>query len=99
MRISAGVDQLGVYVQPCTGLSDATFQHVRHLKSRSDLTRVLFAAKSHNASAADYLQVGNLRQFGQDVVLNTIGKRSVLSIVAQIFKWQHRNSRRSGMLE
>ena len=86
VRVGARVDQLDVYVKPGTCLAYAAFQDVRHSKRISDLARVLLAAKSHDAVAADHLEVGNFRQLGQDVVLNTIGKGGVLPVVTQVFK-------------
>ena len=75
------VDQLDVYMQPGAGLAHAAFQHVRYLKLITDLARVLFAAISHHAGAADDLEIGNLRQLGQQVVLDTIGKGGVFSVI------------------
>ena len=55
----------------------------------ADLAHVLFAAIFHHAGAADDLEIGDFRQLGQNVVLDAVGKGCVLSVVAQIFKWQH----------
>src|SRR5262245_602041 len=93
VRISAGVDQLRVYVKPRPGLAHAAFQHVRNTKSVSDLARVLFVAISHNAGPADDLESCNLGKLGQKVVLDTISKRGVLSVITQVFKGQHRDAR------
>ena len=56
--------------------------------------RVLLAAILHHAGAADDLEIGNLRQLGQNVVLDTVGKGGVLFVVAQVFKRQHRDASR-----
>ena len=46
------------------------------------------------STVEDHFQVGDLRQLGQNVVLYTIGKRRVLFLFAQIFKWQNSDSGR-----
>jgi hypothetical protein len=46
---------------------------VRHPKCVTDLARISLAAILHDTSAADHLEVGYLRQLGQNVILNTIG--------------------------
>ena len=48
----------------------------------ADLAGILLAAKFHHAGAADDLEIGNFCQLGLNVVLNTVGKGSVLSVVA-----------------
>ena len=53
----------------------------------------MLVAVTHHASPADDLEARNLRQLGQKIVLDTVGKRGVLSIVAQVLKRQHRDSR------
>jgi hypothetical protein len=62
---------------------------VRYLKFFTDLTRVLFALISHHARPANDFEIGNLRQLGQKIVLDTVGKGSVLLVVTQVFKRKH----------
>src|SRR6266576_1037672 len=97
--IGARVDQLGIYMEPGSSLTYAAFQNMRYLKRIADLARVLFAAISYHACPADDLEIGDFRQLGQNVVLDTVGKEGVLSIVAQVFKWQHCNASCCGMAE
>ena len=99
MRIGARVDQLGVYMEPGSCLPDATLQYVRHPKRIADLARVVMVAISHHAGATDDLEISNFRQLRQKIVLDTVGKGGVLSVVAQVFKWQHRDSSCCGMVE
>ena len=86
MRIRARVDQLGVYVEPGTSLTHATLQHVRDLKRIANLASIVLTAILHHAGAADDLEIGNVCQLGQNVVLHTISKKRVLSIVAEVLK-------------
>jgi hypothetical protein len=72
---------------------------VRYPERVADLAGIVLAAKFHHAGAADHLEMRDLRQFGQKVVLNTVGKRGVFLIVAQVFKRQHRDSRRCRLVE
>ena len=65
----------------------------------ADLARVVLIAILHHAGPADDLEIGNLRQLGQKVVLDTVGKGGVLSVVAQIFKWKHCDSSCCGTAE
>src|SRR2546430_10453822 len=86
MGVAARVDQLSVHMKPCSGLTHATFQHVRHPKRITDLARIPLAAILHETGATDHLEVGYLRQLGQNVVLDTVGEGGILFVVAQIFK-------------
>src|SRR5262249_9342580 len=60
----------------------------------ADLAGIVLTAKIHHAGTANNSEVGNLRQLGQKIVLDTVGKGSVLSVVTQIFKWQYCDARR-----
>ena len=53
---------------------------------------ILLAPILHRTGATDHFEIGDFRQFGQDVVLNAIGEKCVLFVVAEIFKWQHCNA-------
>jgi len=61
VRVSAGINQLCVYVQPRACLADAAFQQVGYAYLVTDLVSVLFTAISHHAGAADDLEI---RDFG-----------------------------------
>ena len=79
-------------MDPATVSPYATLQYMRNPEGITDLARVPLAPIFHHAGAADNLEVGNLRQLGQNVVLDTIGKRRVLFVFAQVFKWKHGDS-------
>ena len=92
MSVGARVNQLGVYVDLARVPADASCQHVRDIQCLPDLLRIPCATIFHDAGATDYLQVAHLGQFGQNTVLDAIGKKRALFSVAQIFKGQHSNS-------
>src|SRR5438552_1840820 len=92
MGVGASVDQLRIDMKPAAGLACATLQHVRYAKRVSDLAGILFATILHNTRAADHLEIGNFRQLGQNVVLETIGKIGVLRILIETLKRQHSNA-------
>src|SRR6266498_5216801 len=90
--ISPRVDQLRVQMKMRTGPADAALQNVRYPQLVTDLTEISFATVIHHAGPADDFEIGDLRQLGQNVVLNTVGKGWVLFLLAQVFKWQYGNS-------
>ena len=90
--VRASVHQLRVYMHLLSDTPHCSFQHVRDTQRVANLPHILFAAILHDAGAADHFQVRDFRQLGQNVVLNAVGKKRVLFLVAQIFKWQHRDA-------
>ena len=86
--IGPRVDQLRVQMKMRAGPADAALQNVRYPQLVTDLAHIPFAAVIHDTRPADDFQAGNLRQLGQNVVLNTVGKGCVLFLLAQIFKWR-----------
>src|SRR4051794_16814353 len=72
----------------------APFEHMRHTQSITNLANVTLAAIRHHTRATDHLQVRDLRQLGQNVVLNGVGKGSTLFPVTQVLEWEHCDSRR-----
>src|SRR5262249_42860742 len=65
---------------------------MRYAQGVGNLTRVMLVTILHHASATDYLERSNFRQPGQKIILDTVGKRGVFSVVTQIFKRQHRDA-------
>src|SRR6266568_2551467 len=92
VRVRARVDQLRVETKMRAGSADAALQNMRYSQIISNLTEISFAAIFHHAGAADDLEIGNPCQFGQNIVLHTIGKSGVLFLLAQIFKRQYGDS-------
>src|SRR4030095_10881257 len=62
---------------------------MRYSQIISDLTDISFATIFHHAGPADDFQVGDLCQFGQNVVLYTIDECHAFLLLAQIWKGQN----------
>src|SRR5215469_7873432 len=86
VRVGSGIDQLDIYVKPGSGFAQAPFQYVGYTQGIADVACVVLVAISHHAGTADDFQIRNLRQLGQEVVLDTVSEGGVFSVVAQIFK-------------
>lgn len=87
VSIRARVDQLRIHVKPCPDLADAALQNVRYAQIITDLADIPFTAIIHHAGSADHFQIGDPRQLGQNVVLDTLDEgTSIFSLLAQIFK-------------
>src|SRR5439155_12460445 len=76
MRIVACVDELCAHSNSPARALDTAFDHMRNTQGFRDLTQVALrtALVFHHTRTADYLQVGNLGQIGQDFVLHATGK-------------------------
>ena len=72
---------------------------MRYAELVGDLTRVMLIAISHHARSADDFESGNLRQFGHKIVLNTVSKGGILSVITQILKWKYCDSSCCGPAE
>src|SRR4029453_1418433 len=70
--VGASVDQLRIQVNPISAPACASLQHVGHAKCIADLADISLAAIFHHAGPADYFEVVDLGQLGQNVVLHTI---------------------------
>ena len=82
VRVRACIDQLRVQTKMRAGSAHAALQNMPYTEIISDLTEIPFAAVIHHAGLADHLEIGNLRQLGQNVVLNAVGKKRVLFVLA-----------------
>ena len=69
-----------------------TLQNVRNPKRFTNLANIPLPAILHYAGMADHPEIVDAGEFGQNVVLNTIGKNGVLFIVAQTFEGQNSNA-------
>src|SRR5205814_10463894 len=90
--VVARIDQLRVYTKMRSAPADAALKNMGYPQIISDLPKIPFATVLHHAGPADDFQVVYLRQLGQNVVLNAIGKGCVLFLLAQIFKRQNGDS-------
>ena len=91
MPVVARVDQLHADDDAISSRAHASLQHVDHAERLRNLRQIAFgrAAVGHHRGAADYLQVVDFRQARQDVVLDSVGKKRVLLVVAEIFERQN----------
>ena len=65
---------------------DSTLKNVRNPEGCSYFTNMSLSAILHYAGVADDPEIANAGKFGQNVILNTIGKNCVLFAVAQTFE-------------
>ena len=93
MGVSARVDQLRIHMKTGAGPPDAALQNMRYPQLVTNPAHVSLAAVLNHTRPADHLEIGNFRKLGQNVILHAIGKGHVLFLVAQVFKWQHGDSR------
>src|SRR3954471_22307138 len=91
MPVVPGIDQLDADHDAVPAAPDASFEHVHDAKRLGDLRQIVFgrAAIRHDRRAADNFQIANLRQAGQDVVLDAVGEKRVLLVVAEVFEGQY----------
>ena len=91
MRVISGIDQLRVYSHAIASTLNTPFHYMRDAKLLPDLAKIArdFAFVVHHRSAADYFQVRDLCQVGQDFILHAVRKKRVIRIAAAIFKRQH----------
>src|SRR5438067_2052494 len=68
------------------GPTDAALQNVRYSQIISNLTEISFAAIIHNTRPTDDFQVGDLRQLGQNCILDPIDECRAFLLLALIFK-------------
>ena len=85
VRVSARVDQLRVETKMRAGSADAALQNMRNPQIISDLAEISFATVIHDTGPADDFQIGDLRQLGQNIVLNAIDKGSGVSFCSLRF--------------
>ena len=84
MRVVARVDQLRGYAHAVACALNASLHHVRYTELLTDVAQVPRRAGLvlHHTGAADYFQVRDLGEVGQNLVLHAIGKESVVLIAA-----------------
>src|SRR5439155_19943563 len=73
--------------------ADTAFHHVADTQLLCDLFEIARDAALilHDRSATDYFQVLDLGEIRQQLILDAVGKKSVLLFIAQIFQRQHRD--------
>ena len=92
MLVAIRIDQLHVYPHLVAGAADTAFKNVRDPELLTNIANIRsLSAIGHDGSARDHFEFADFRKVGQNVVLYSIGKESVLLVVAQIFEWQYRD--------
>ena len=90
MRIRLSVNQLHIDPHLIGRFLHAAFKNVRDTKLLCDLGEFArFALIALRGSARDYFQIRDLSQPRQDLLLDTLSEVGVVSVGAEIFKWQH----------
>ena len=94
MSIGQRIDQLHRHHDAIAFAADAAFQNVGDPERLPNLSQIMHRSTSitHHAGATDHAQIFDPGQTRQDVVLDAIGKKCVLLIVAEIFEWKNRNA-------
>ena len=96
MRVGPRVDQLGVQMNPGPVLRTLPSSTSETRSASPISTNIPRAAIFHHARAADHLEIGNFRQLGQNIVLDAIGKKSVLFVRRSDFQREHGDSGSTG---
>ncbi len=90
MRVIVGLDQLHVDVHPVAGLLHAAFEHIAYAQLARDLRQIFrSAAIARGGSARNDAEPANSRKRGDDFILNTLRKKCVLLVRAEVLERQH----------
>ena len=92
LRIVARINQLDVYVDPARVPAHASLKHVSHIQRATDVLCIACPAIFGDTVVFDHLQIGELRQFGQNTIVNAVGEKRVFFIWTEAFKGQHSNA-------
>src|SRR5205823_15125648 len=86
-----GSDQLGIYSNLVCDALDTTFKHMGNAQCLPNVTQVprCGGLVLRHTGSADHFQIRDLGQVCENFILNSVGKKRVLLIIAQIFKRQH----------
>ena len=92
MRIVVGPDQLHIDVHAIAGLLHTAFEHIGHVQLARDLRQIFrSAAVARGGRARDHAQPADSRERGDNFILNTLRKKRVLLVGAEILERQHSN--------
>src|SRR6266536_2588755 len=93
MRVDARVEQLNVYSHFVSSLLHAAFQHTGDAEFASHRLQVFRRAfVSRCRFSRDNLQVADGSELRQDLILNAVGKVSIVWVTAQIVEWENRDA-------
>ena len=91
MPVTPRINQLRSDANTVAGRLYASFYNVRYAELVCDFPQVSLHAclVLHDGRAADHFQIGDLRQIGENFVLDGIGEKGVVRICAQTLKRQY----------
>ena len=91
LSVGACIEQLRVDAHAIARTLDTSFHDMRDPELLADLAQIArhVALVLHHRRAADYFQIGDRGQVGQNFVLDAVGEISVLFLVAQVSKWKN----------
>ena len=96
MGIGLCVNQLHIDSHLIGRFLHAALNDVRYTKLFRDLSEIPgFALVALRGSTRNYFQIGDAGQPRQDLLLHVVSEIGVLRIVAQVFKWKHRDALRN----
>src|SRR5215472_15422719 len=82
MGISHGINQLNIDAHLVVSLLNASLENVPDAELLRDVAQIW-------RRALESLQLGHLRQPGENLVLNAFGEIRVIGITTKIIEWQH----------
>src|SRR4029450_8631832 len=91
MPVSPCINQLGSHAHAIAGRLHASLYDVRHAEFTRDLAQIPFhpGLVLHDGRPADHFQISDVRQIGENFILECVGEKRVPRIGTQIFKWQY----------
>src|SRR6266480_7794670 len=90
MRVDPRVEQLNVYSHFVSSPLHTAFEHTGHAELAGHCLQVFWRAFVFGCRfSRDNLQVANASEFGQDLILNTLGEVGVRFLFAQVLEWEN----------
>ena len=97
VNIGCAVNQLHIDAYLVAGTLHATFQYNCGTQFAGNLRDGQLGIDIvHHRCARDHFEASDLRQLGEQIVMDAIDKISILRVAAAIAKWQHRNQALDG---
>ena len=94
MRVVPRIDQLRIHSDLVRNPLDAPFQNMSHPQRLANVPQISRCRRFvlRHTRSANHFQICDLGEIRENFVLNAVGKKRVLLIVAQIFKRKHRDA-------
>src|SRR2546423_12495404 len=90
MIVGAGCNELHVNVHAITRSLHASFEDIADAQLARDLRQIFGRAfVTHRRSSRDDSKSADLRERGDDFILNSLGEESAFLVGAQVFEWQY----------